>query len=86
MIELTMSNAVFLAFMILMLVGVIIGLYTRRGSGIDQHPYRHVYGGAPGACLPCDVAGSDRTSMTERRHRAMRRRDRQITEERLPSA
>ncbi len=77
MIELTFSNAVFLAFMIVMLVGVIVGLYTRTGSGIDQHPYRHVYGGAPGACLPCDVGGSDRTALAEERRRAERRRQRQ---------
>jgi hypothetical protein len=68
----------FLAVLILFLVGVIIALYTRKGSGMDHHAYRHVYGGAPGAALPCDdFSGGDRTSWTERdvlmRWRAMRR-------------
>jgi hypothetical protein len=61
------GSFVFLAVVILFLVGVIIALYTRRGSGIDLHPYRHTWGGAPGSALPCDnYLGSDRTSVTER--------------------
>ena len=57
----------FLAVLIILLVGVIIALYTREGSGMDHHPYRHPYGGAPAADLPCgDFGGSDRTSTTER--------------------
>jgi hypothetical protein len=61
------GSLVFLAVLILFLVGVIIALYTRRGSGVDLHPYRHTYGGAPAAALPCDdYSGSDRTSVTER--------------------
>jgi hypothetical protein len=58
---------IFLGVVVLFLVGVIIGFYTRRGSGVDQHPYRHVYGGAPGADRPVeDYGGSDRTEATER--------------------
>jgi hypothetical protein len=30
-------------------VAVIYGLYTRRGSGINQRPYGNVYSNAPGA-------------------------------------
>jgi hypothetical protein len=61
------GSLIFLAVLILFFVGVIIALYTRRGSGVDLHPYRHTYGGAPGAALPCDdYSGSDRTSVTER--------------------
>jgi hypothetical protein len=57
----------FLVALILFLAGVIIALYTRRGTGMDHHPYRHVYGGAPGAAVPSDdFSGSDRTSVTER--------------------
>jgi hypothetical protein len=64
---LTEGSLVFLAVLILFFVGVIIALYTRRGSGVDLHPYRHTYGGAPAAALPCDdYSGSDRTSVTER--------------------
>jgi hypothetical protein len=70
------GSLVFLGVLILFLVGVIIALYTRRGSGVDLHPYRHIYGGAPASALPCnDYSGSDRTSVTERNVvRAWRRR------------
>lgn len=58
---------IFLGVVILMLVGVIVGFYTVRGSGVDLHPYRHVHGGAPGADHPVhDAGGSDRTAATER--------------------
>ena len=58
---------IFLGVVVLMLVGVIIGFYTRRGSGMDLHPYRHVHGGAPGAANPVhDAGGSDRTATLER--------------------
>ena len=61
------GSLIFLAVLILMLVGVIIGLYTRKGSGVDLHPYRHTYGGAPASARACnDCSGSDRTSVTER--------------------
>ncbi len=58
---------IFLGVVILMVVGVVIGFYTRRGSGVDLHPYRHVHGGAPGADHPThDAGGSDRTEVHER--------------------
>ena len=57
----------FAAVVVLFLVGAIIALYTRRGSGMDHHPYGNVYGGTPAATLPCDdYSGSDRTSATDR--------------------
>src|SRR5918999_3789903 len=70
------GSLIFLGVLILFLVGVIIALYTRRGSGVDLHPYRHTYGGAPASALPCnDYSGADRTSVTERDVvRAWRRR------------
>ncbi len=70
------GSLIFLAVLIVMLVGVIIALYTRNGSGVGLHPYRHTYGGAPASALPCnDYSGSDRTSVTERDVvRAWRRR------------
>ncbi len=56
----------FLVSVILFLVGAIIALYTRKGSGMDHHPYRDISGGAPAAALPCDdYSGSDRTYVTE---------------------
>lgn len=58
---------IFLAVVILFAIGAVIALYTRRGSGMDHHAYRHVHGGAPGADVPSDdYSGSDRTSVTER--------------------
>jgi hypothetical protein len=65
--ELVGGSITFLAVTVIYLVGVMLTLYTRRGSGINQHPYRHVHGGAPAAALPCeDFSGSDRTSVHER--------------------
>ena len=49
---------------ILMLVGVIYGYYTVSGSGIAEHPYGKIYGGAPGAYGPGSASGhDDRVSM-----------------------
>ena len=42
-----------------MLVGLIYGYYTVDGSGIAEHPYRDVYGGAPGAFSPASASGRD---------------------------
>ena len=44
-----------------MLVGLIYGYYTVDGSGIAEHPYHDVYGGAPGAFSPASVSGRDET-------------------------
>ena len=61
------GSLIFLAAVILFLVGVIFALFTSKGSGIYHHPYRQVYGGAPGATLPCeDFSGADRTTVIER--------------------
>ena len=74
--ELAGGAWIFLAVVIVCLIGTIIGLYTRQGSGIDQHPYRKVYGGAPGADLPDRISGSDRTSVIEEQAHAKRLRRR----------
>ena len=67
MIALAGGTWIFLAVILVFVVGVIIALYTRSGSGVDEHPYDHVYGGAPGAKIPsAGSSGSDRTSVTER--------------------
>ena len=66
-IALTGGAWIFLGVLILMLVALVIGFYTRRGSGMDLHPYRHVHGGAPGADTGAhDAGGSDRTAAVER--------------------
>jgi hypothetical protein len=48
------------AFLIVigMLLLAAVQLYTRTGSGITSHPYRHTYGGAPGADRPSRMSGS----------------------------
>ena len=63
----TGGSFIFMAVSLAFLVGVILTLFTRRGSGMNHHPYRHVHGGAPGADPPAeDYSGSDRTSSRER--------------------
>ena len=55
-------DATFMEILILcfvMLVGVIYGYYTVDGSGIAEHPYHDVYGGAPGAFAPASASGRD---------------------------
>ena len=47
------------AFCIIMLIGVVYGYYTVEGSGIAEHPYGKVYGGAPGAFAPASASGRD---------------------------
>ena len=42
-----------------MLVGLIYGYYTVDGSGIAEHPYHDVHGGAPGAFSPASASGRD---------------------------
>lgn len=45
---------------ILLFLGVAYGLYTRRGSEIEQHPHGRRRGGmAPGAQGPSEVTGRD---------------------------
>jgi hypothetical protein len=40
---------IFGAFIVVALLIFIYSTYTRRGSGINQHPYMIPYGDAPGA-------------------------------------
>ena len=54
------ADAIFL-FVVVMLLVAAIQLYSRRFSGISQRPYRHVYGGAPGA------TGASRMSRADER-------------------
>jgi hypothetical protein len=44
---------------IVLLVGVVYGYYTVSGSGIAEHPYGKIYGGAPGAFGPGSASGRD---------------------------
>jgi lipoprotein signal peptidase len=58
-IALAGGSWIFLAGVIFFLVGNIIALYTRTGSGIDQHAYGKIYGGAPGASVDSSFSGHD---------------------------
>lgn len=50
---------IIVGFCVFLFVGVVVGYYTERGSGITTRPYGKVYGGAPGAFGPGDVSGRD---------------------------
>ena len=45
--------------LILMLIGVIYGSYTRGGSGIDHHPYGRRITDAPGARRRAQISGRE---------------------------
>jgi hypothetical protein len=46
---------------VVMLIGVVYGYFTVTGSGIAEHPYRDVHGGAPGAFAPASAFGRDQS-------------------------
>ena len=50
---------IFGAFIVVFTIATIYSLYTRRGSGINQHPYANAYSNAPGASGSSTV-GNDR--------------------------
>jgi hypothetical protein len=50
---------IFLGVLFALLVGVIYGSYTRRGSGIDHHPYSRRYADAPGARSKPRISGRE---------------------------
>jgi hypothetical protein len=57
------ADVVFLAVIGALLLAA-IQLYTRSGSGIAQHPYRHVHGGAPGAARSARMSESVEREIT----------------------
>ncbi len=54
---------IFAAFILLFLLSATYGLYTRRGSGINQRPYANAYTSAPGATGP-SVLSHDESAAT----------------------
>jgi hypothetical protein len=50
------GSPIFAAFLVIFLIAIIHGLYTTRGSGINQRPYDKQYGGAPGASVPSSLS------------------------------
>ena len=54
---------IFAAFIVVYFVVIVHSLYTRRGSGINQHPYRDPYGDAPGAWRQSSLSHDARASI-----------------------
>ncbi len=54
------GNLIFLAFIAIAFVGIVIGYFTVKGSGITPRAYGKTYGGAPGAKFGGDASGRDR--------------------------
>jgi hypothetical protein len=57
--ELADGSFIILGVMVFAFFGVVIGYYTRIGSGIEPRPWGKVYSGAPGAYGPGEVSGRD---------------------------
>jgi hypothetical protein len=53
------GSFIMVGFCVFMFVGIVVGYYTRKGSGIEPRPYGKIYGGAPGAIGPGSVSGRD---------------------------
>jgi hypothetical protein len=54
---------IFVLFVVLYFVVIVYGLYTRGGSGINQHPYNDPYGDAPGASRKSSLSHDERASI-----------------------
>ena len=54
---------IFGIFIIVYFAVIVHALYTRRGSGINQHPYRDPYGDAPGAWRQSSLSHDERASI-----------------------
>jgi len=50
---------IMVGFCVFLFVGLVLGYYTQKGSGINPRPYGKIYGGAPGAFGPGSVSGKD---------------------------
>ena len=57
-IDLAGGALIFGAFIVIYTLVTVFALYTKAGSGISQRPYKHVYGGAPGASRESRYSGS----------------------------
>jgi hypothetical protein len=66
--------AIFAAFLVVFLVAVVGGLYTRGGSAINQRPWGDVHGDAPGA-LGASVLHHDESAATMYTRPGRRARD-----------
>jgi hypothetical protein len=61
--QLAGGTIIFVVFVVLYFVVVTYGLYTRAGSGINQHPYNNPYGDTPGASRRSSLSHDERASI-----------------------
>ena len=54
---------IFGVFIVLALLVFVYSTYTRRGSGINQHPYMNPYGDSPGAWRKSSLSHDPRASI-----------------------
>jgi hypothetical protein len=59
--ELADGSIIFIAVIVAFLLSAVYGIYTRRGSGINQRPYANAYSSAPGATGSSTI-GNDRVA------------------------
>jgi hypothetical protein len=57
------GTLIFGAFIVFFFFVVAYSTYTRRGSAINQHPYRDPYGDAPGASRKSSLSADERASI-----------------------
>jgi hypothetical protein len=57
------GTLIFGAFIVFFFFVVAYSMYTRKGSAINQHPYRDPYGDAPGASRRSSLSGDERASI-----------------------
>jgi hypothetical protein len=53
------GNLIFLAFIVIAFIGLVVGYFTVKGSGITPRAYGKIYGGAPTAKFGGDASGRD---------------------------
>ena len=61
MLAMTLAGGawIFGAFIVFMAIAIVLTLYTRKGSGINQRSYSRRYGDAPGAKGRSQISGKD---------------------------
>jgi hypothetical protein len=57
------GTLIFAGFAVVYFLVLAYSLYTLRGSGINQHPYRNPYGDAPGAARKSSLSHDERASI-----------------------
>jgi hypothetical protein len=57
------GTIIFVAFVVVYFIVIVYGLYTRKGSGINQHPYNNPYGDAPGASRRGSLSHDERATI-----------------------